>query len=144
MLTCRRPLGWNHLAEVVHSDPRLGVYIGDMPHTWVGSGYISAVRNMFAYEHRGELVLAAGIDAKWAGEGGVTVETLPTQFGPISVPGATTLEHPICVKSPITTPIFTRPRSSMGCMSYWVMMASSPPVPCPAPLVGVVQTGTYS
>jgi hypothetical protein len=75
-----RPYGWNHFAEVVHARPRAPSYIGDMPHTWVGSGYISAVRSIFAYEHEGALIVAAGIDPQWAGEG-VTVEKLPTQYG---------------------------------------------------------------
>jgi len=32
-----RPFGWNHMAEVVYARPRTPSYIGDMPHTWVGS-----------------------------------------------------------------------------------------------------------
>ncbi|HJX28949.1 MAG TPA: discoidin domain-containing protein, partial [Thermoanaerobaculia bacterium] len=36
----RRPAAWNHWAEVVWREPRINKFIGDMPHTWVGSEYI--------------------------------------------------------------------------------------------------------
>ena len=78
-----RPFAWNHFAEVVHARVRTPSYIGDMPHTWVGSGYINAVRSLFAYEENGTLVLAAGVDPAWLSEE-VGVENLPTQFGSIS------------------------------------------------------------
>jgi len=78
-----RPVGWNHFAEVVHGRRRAPSYIGDMPHTWVGSGYISAVRNLFVYETEERLVLAGGVDAAWT-EDGVWVQSLPTRFGPVS------------------------------------------------------------
>jgi hypothetical protein len=78
-----RPFGWNHMAEVVHARYRAPSYIGDMPHTWVGSGYINAVRAIFEYEQMGELTLGAGLDPAWFREG-VTVKDLPTLFGPIS------------------------------------------------------------
>ena len=78
-----RPAGWNHMAEVVHSDPRTPSYIGDMPHTWVGAGFINAVRDMLVYEERGALVLAAAVPDKWLDEG-VTVRNLQTWWGPIS------------------------------------------------------------
>ncbi|HEY8241338.1 MAG TPA: discoidin domain-containing protein, partial [Kiritimatiellia bacterium] len=77
------PQPWNHLAEVVHANPRAPSYIGDMPHTWVGAGYINAVRSLFAYETGDRLVLAAGVPADWL-DAGVTVADLPTQFGTIS------------------------------------------------------------
>ncbi len=78
-----RPHNWNHMAEVVHATPRAPSYIGDMPHTWVGSDYINAVRSIFSYVHDDALVLAAGIDPAWL-DTGVTVENLPTQFGRIA------------------------------------------------------------
>jgi len=78
-----RPPAWNHLAEVVHANARAPSYLGDMPHTWVGAGYINAVRSLFAYEEENQLVLAAGVPAAWL-LAGVTVKDLPTQFGDIS------------------------------------------------------------
>lgn len=77
-----RPRAWNHMAEVVHERPRAPSYIGDMPHTWVGSDYINAVRSMFSYVENDTLVLAAGVDPAWLTTG-VRVEHLPTQYGRI-------------------------------------------------------------
>ena len=78
-----RPAGWNHMAEVVHDDPRTPSYIGDMPHTWVGAGLINAVRDMLLYEDRGSLVLAAGIPEEWI-DAGISVRNLNTWWGPVS------------------------------------------------------------
>ncbi len=78
-----RPRAWNHMAEVVHERPRAPSYIGDMPHTWVGSDYINAVRSMFSYVKDDALVLAAGVDPAWL-TSGVRVKNLPTQYGMIA------------------------------------------------------------
>jgi hypothetical protein len=78
-----RPAAWNHLAEVVHGDPRTPSYIGDMPHTWVGAELINSIRDMLVYEDRGRLVLAAAIPDKWL-DSGVSVRNLQTLWGPIS------------------------------------------------------------
>jgi len=85
MLTCRRPANWNHLAEVVHSDPRLGVYIGDMPHTWVGSGYVNSVRAMLVYEENGILHLLAGTPEEWVTGEGIRITKLPTHYGTLNM-----------------------------------------------------------
>ncbi|MBU0677608.1 MAG: discoidin domain-containing protein [Verrucomicrobia bacterium] len=79
-----RPFGWNHMAEVVHGRVRTPSYIGDMPHTWVGSGFISAVRSIFVYEYEGSLILCAGMPVEWF-EKGFTVNNLPTQYGLIDM-----------------------------------------------------------
>lgn len=50
MLKYQRPANWNHWAEVVWRDSSTPEFIGDMPHTWVGSDFINAFRNMFLYE----------------------------------------------------------------------------------------------
>ncbi|MFH0879035.1 MAG: hypothetical protein V2A34_04935, partial [Lentisphaerota bacterium] len=85
LLSCRRPPGWNHLAEVAHSDPRFPCYIGDMPHTWVGSEFIHAARGLLLYERGRTLVLGAGIDPKWMeSESGVSIRHAPTLFGVIN------------------------------------------------------------
>jgi hypothetical protein len=78
-----RPAAWNHLAEVVHGDLRTPSYIGDMPHTWVGAELINSIRDMFVYEDRGKLVLAAAIPGHWIDEG-ISVRNLQTLYGPIS------------------------------------------------------------
>jgi hypothetical protein len=78
-----RPAGWNHMGEVTHPDPRMPSYIGDMPHTWIGSGVIHAIRDLFVYEDRGGLVLGAGIADEWWKEG-VSVRGLKTWWGDVS------------------------------------------------------------
>ena len=78
-----RPSGWNHMAEVVHGDLRTPSYIGDMPHTWVGAGFINAIRDMLVYEERDALVLAAAVPNEWIEEG-VSVENIQTWWGPVS------------------------------------------------------------
>jgi hypothetical protein len=85
MLSCRRPAAWNHLAEVVHSDPRKGSYIGDMPHTWVGSGYINSVRGMLVYETADDLVLLDGAAEEWVRGDGIRIADLPTHFGKLNL-----------------------------------------------------------
>lgn len=80
----RRPLAWNHWAEVVWRDPATPKFIGDMPHTWVGSDFIRSVRTMFAYERERDtaLVIGAGIPQSWiASSTGVGVTGLPTWYG---------------------------------------------------------------
>jgi hypothetical protein len=83
----RRPAAWNEWAEVVWKDPRAGKSIGDMPHSWAASDFIRSFRTMLAYEREGDssLVVCAGIPDAWVRDpGGVTVENLPTHFGPLS------------------------------------------------------------
>lgn len=86
----RRPLGWNHWAEVVWKEENAPKFIGDMPHVWVGAEYMHAWRNMFAFERERDnsLVVLAGIPAFWFTEslkGPVAVIDLPTWYGPISL-----------------------------------------------------------
>jgi hypothetical protein len=81
----RRPPGWNHWAEVVDRDPRRPRFIGDMPHTWVGSDFIRSLLDVLAYERGDALVLAAGVPMRWlAAPGGVSVTRLATRFGPLT------------------------------------------------------------
>ena len=86
LLGCRRPAAWNHWGEVVLSDVRMGSYIGDMPHTWVGSGYVNAIRGMLAREADGKLVLLRGAPEFWVRDGnGIRIENLPTYFGQVDM-----------------------------------------------------------
>ena len=83
----QRPAGWYQWAEVVCKDPANPKFIGDMPHTWVGSDYIRSVLDMFAYEREADssLVIGAGIPESWVMEKpGVTVRRLSTHYGPLS------------------------------------------------------------
>jgi hypothetical protein len=85
MLTFRRPVGWQHWAEVVLGDARKASYIGDMPHTWVGSGYVNALRGMLAEERDGILILLAGAPEKWLAGRGLNISNLPTWYGPLNL-----------------------------------------------------------
>jgi hypothetical protein len=83
----QRPQGWNHWAEVVWKDYRTPKFIGDMPHTWVGSDFINAIRSMFVYENEADesLVLASALYQDWIDSPpGMSIENLPTYFGEIS------------------------------------------------------------
>ncbi len=80
----QRPPGWNHWAEVVRKGYRTPGFIGDMPHTWVGSDFISAIRTMFVYEDELDqsLVIGAGLHADWIdAPGGMRLRYLPTYYG---------------------------------------------------------------
>jgi len=84
MFADRRPAAWNQWQEITWRDPTAPEFIGDMPHTWVGSSFIQSFRTMFAYEHEANasLVLAAGIPAAWLDDpAGVGVRRLPTHYG---------------------------------------------------------------
>jgi hypothetical protein len=81
------PYGWNQWAEVVWHDTTTAHFIGDMPHTWVGSDYMRSFLDGFAYDREADssLVLAAGIPRNWVREDdGVTIKDLRTQYGLLS------------------------------------------------------------
>lgn len=83
----QRPAGWNQWGEVVWREPAAPRFVGDMPHTWVGSDFLSAARSMFVYEREQDesLVLAAAVRAAWLrGSEGVEVSGFPTEYGPVS------------------------------------------------------------
>ena len=82
----QRPAAWRQWAEVVWHDRDTPKFIGDMPHTWVGSDYIRSVLDMFAYDRASDsaLVVGAGIAERWVREApGVRVRGLGTPYGPI-------------------------------------------------------------
>ena len=84
----RRPAGWNSWAEVVWRNPDTPKYIGDLPHTWVGSDFIRSVLTMFAYERERDtaLVLAAGIPDHWIRDtAGVGVQGLRLYGGELNL-----------------------------------------------------------
>lgn len=87
-LSHRRPQGWNHWAEVVFHDPRSPRFIGDMPHTWVGSDFIRSVLDLFAYENAADssLVVGAGVPEAWVRDApGVEIDGLRTHHGTLSL-----------------------------------------------------------
>jgi hypothetical protein len=83
----QRPQGWNQWAEVVCKKPNIPKFIGDMPHTWVGSDYINAVRAFFVYEDEMDstLVIGAGLTEDWIDSPtGIEVNHLPTFYGELN------------------------------------------------------------
>ncbi|MGD9656442.1 MAG: discoidin domain-containing protein [Methylocystis sp.] len=85
MLDCRRPRNWRHWAEVVWSPPRAPQYIGDMPHTWVGAEFATAVRRMLIRENGGALELFRAVPDEWWEADGIRLQKLPTTFGVIDL-----------------------------------------------------------
>ncbi|CAN5171800.1 discoidin domain-containing protein [soil metagenome] len=82
----RRPPAWNQWAEVVWRNADTAQFIGDMPHTWVGSDYIRSLLDMLAYtrEDDSALVLGAGVTQDWLVGSGVAVRGLRTEYGALS------------------------------------------------------------
>lgn len=116
------PQGWNHWAEVVTKDPRTPRYLGDMPHTWVGSEYVKYLRNVLVCERESDrsLLLGLGIPARWIHEKEpIQVRRLASYYGPVSytvraqgrttrwtIPaGPTVPPGGVWVRSPIQTPV---------------------------------------
>lgn len=86
-LNDQRPQGWYQWAEVVWNDYRIPRFIGDMPHTWVGSDFVNSIRSMFVYENEYDetLVLASALYQDWIDSpNGMSIENLPTYHGEIS------------------------------------------------------------
>jgi hypothetical protein len=83
----QRPMNWNQWAEVVWKDYRKPAFIGDMPHTWVGSEFLNAARNFIVYENESDssLVIGAGLYKEWIDSPmGISFENLPTYYGNLS------------------------------------------------------------
>ncbi|MFL5584102.1 MAG: discoidin domain-containing protein [Gemmatimonadaceae bacterium] len=83
----QRPAAWHQWAEVVYRDPKSPRFIGDMPHTWVGSDYIRSFLDMLAYERESDssLVIGAGVRDEWVREDpGIRVSNLSTEYGPLN------------------------------------------------------------
>ncbi|HEY3348438.1 MAG TPA: coagulation factor 5/8 type domain-containing protein [Thermoanaerobaculia bacterium] len=88
----RRPAAWNQWAEVVSRDPRAPRFVGDMPHTWVGTDFIRSFLDFFAIEREGaggagaSLLVGAGLPPEWVhAPGGAGVEGLRTIYGPLDL-----------------------------------------------------------
>lgn len=80
-LTWRRPAGWRHWAEVVWGNPRVADYIGDMPHTWIGAEFATAIRRMLVREDGHTLELFRAVPEAWWAAAGIRLRALPTVFG---------------------------------------------------------------
>ena len=77
--------GWRHWGEIVWKDQRAPKFIGDMPHTWVGSDFINAFRSIFMFERGdGAMILGAGLPLEWAFEG-AAIKGLRTPAGSLEL-----------------------------------------------------------
>ena len=82
----RRPAAWNQWGEVIGRREREARFIGDMPHTWVGSDFIRAVLDLFVYadSETGSLVIGSGLPRSWLQGEGIRVRGLKTPYGEVS------------------------------------------------------------
>jgi len=83
----QRPPEWNHWAEVVWKNRNEPRFIGDMPHTWIGSDYINVIRSIFVFEREydSSLVIGLGFKQEWADSpGGIIVKNQSTYYGDIN------------------------------------------------------------
>ena len=70
---------------MVWSDLRAPDYIGDMPHTWIGAEFITAIGGCCCGRTAGSSNYSCAVpDAWWEGEG-ITLRDLPTAFGGASL-----------------------------------------------------------
>jgi F5/8 type C domain-containing protein/alpha-L-rhamnosidase-like protein len=82
----QEPPGWNQWPEVVWKNRRAPKFIGDLPHTWVGSDFLRSAADLFVYERETDstLVIGAGIPDAWLADSGVAVRGLSTWWGRLS------------------------------------------------------------
>jgi hypothetical protein len=84
LMDLRSPTGWNQWGEIAYADDSRSRFVGDMPHTWVGSAFVLSVLSMFVHERGDGLVIAGGIPLSWAqAEGGVEAGGLWTRWGAV-------------------------------------------------------------
>ena len=84
----RRPRGWNQWPEILWTDARAPRFLGDLPHGWIASTFLHAVRSLLVYERErdGALVVAAGVPWDWlAGGEPLRAGPLPTWWGPLDL-----------------------------------------------------------
>lgn len=82
----RRPAAWNQWSEVISRLEREPHFIGDLPHTWVGSDFIRAVLDLFVYADTatGSLIIGAGLPRSWLQGEGIRVHGLRTPYGEVA------------------------------------------------------------
>ena len=82
-LDAQQPPGWRQWPEVVWHEPRTPRFVGDLPHTWVGSDWIRSVLDMLAWEREEDdaLVLGAGVPLEWLQDPGIELRDLRTRWG---------------------------------------------------------------
>jgi len=85
-LAAQYPPGWRQWSEVVWHDTTTPHFLGDIPHTWVGSDFIRSMLDALAYVREADdaLVVAAGVPEAWLVAPGVRVSSLPTPYGKLT------------------------------------------------------------
>ena len=85
-LADQEPVAWNQWPEVVWHDRHAPKFIGDMPHTWVGSDFLRSAADLFSYERDADsaLIVGEGLADAWLASPGVVVTGLSTWWGPLS------------------------------------------------------------
>jgi hypothetical protein len=87
LMADQRPVAWRQWPEISWRDKASARFLGDLPHTWVGSAFLSAARSMLVYEREldSALVIAAGVPRSWLRRlEGIDVRRLPTHWGALS------------------------------------------------------------
>ncbi len=103
LMTLQAPAAWHQWGEIAYREDAPCRFVGDMPHTWVGSGAILSILSLFSYEQDDHLVLAACIPAAWLDDPQpIGIRGLVTRHGTLSYTiqrtGTTTRLHidPTC------------------------------------------------
>lgn len=87
LLADQRPPAWRQWPEIVWRDPRAPRFLGDLPHGWVASTFVRAVRRLVAWERPdGTLLVGSGVPEAWVREApGVRARALPTHWGALDL-----------------------------------------------------------
>jgi hypothetical protein len=84
LIADQRLAPWREWPEISWRDRRAPRFVGDIPHGWIASSFVRAVRRMVAYERKHDcaLVLAGGVPDAWVREApGIRVHGLRTHHG---------------------------------------------------------------
>ncbi|MFN2378467.1 MAG: discoidin domain-containing protein, partial [Candidatus Binatia bacterium] len=92
----QRPPAWNQWPEITWLFPKEPSFLGDLPHTWIGSTFVHAVRTLLVAEREviptgqgkaapPSLLVGAGIALAWLDGGEVRGRGLPTWYGHLSL-----------------------------------------------------------
>ncbi len=85
LMTLRDPQGWKQWGEIAWEHREPPRFVGDMPHTWVGSGAILSILSIFAFEDQDTIVLGAGVMRDWLDhDQPVGIRRQITRFGSLS------------------------------------------------------------